>query len=85
MGIRSRFRNLPCFYGATREADRGGATVVPVQASEPARRGANDPPRRGATASGEKVEAKRGESWRRERAPRQGTGDRTANRHRQAG
>lgn len=85
MGIRFTFRNPPCFYGATREADRGGATVVPVQASEPARRGSKDPPRRGATASGEKVEAKRGESWRRETAPRLGMEDRTANRHRQAG
>ena len=85
MGIRSKFRNPPCFYGATREADRGGATVVPVQASEPVRRGANDPPRRGVTASGGRSEAKRGESWRRETAPRQGMEDRTANRHRQAG
>ena len=85
MGIRSTFRNPPCFYGATREADRGGATVVPVQASEPARRGSKYSPRRGATASRDKVEAKRGESWRRETAPRQGMEDRTANRHRQAG
>ena len=85
MGIRSTFRNPPCFYGATREADRGGATVVPVQASEPARRGPKDPPRRGATASGGRSEAKRGESWRRETAPRPGMEDRTANRHRQAG
>lgn len=85
MGIRSTFRNPPCFYGATREADRGGATVVPVQASEPARRGSKYPPRQGATASRDKVEAKRGESWRRETAPRLGMEDRTANRHRQAG
>lgn len=85
MGIRSTFRNPPCFYGATREADRGGATVVPVQTSEPARRGSKYPPRRGATASRDKVEAKRGESWRRETAPRLGMEDRTANRHRQAG